>query len=149
MSFHVHLSFVFLVSKLLNFLPNVQSLRACASLFDLSTSYPRVTSLTIDFNSNILCEPTDILRQMGKSFSNLRYLYLELKDAQNIYILLIYCLRKLVHLLDIHLTLHEPHARLDEQAFLLWFNDFKSFNGLNKRIQVEFGDELNRLHISL
>lgn len=140
----------FLVEKLLNLLPNVQSLRTCAELFDLlSTNYPRLTSLTIDLNSDLVSEPTNILRQIGKSFSNLRYLYFELKNALNIYIYLIYCLRKFVHLLDIHVTLHETHALIDEQAFLLWFNDFKSYNGLNQRIQVEFADELNRLHISL
>lgn len=133
----------------MDLLPNVQSLRASPWLFDLSTSYTRITSLTIDFNSNIIYEPTQALRQMGKSFSNIRYLYFELKTAQDIYILLIYCLRKFVHLLDIHVTLYETRASIDEDSFLLWFNDFKSFNGLNKRIQVEFGDEHNRLHISL
>lgn len=138
-----------LVAKLLDLLPNVQSLRAAASLLDLPTNYTRITSLTIDFNSNIPSEPSDVLRQMGKSFSNIRYLYFELKTAQNIYILLIYCLRKFVHLLDIHVTLHELHARIDEEHVLLWFNDFKLFNGLNQRIQIEFSDEQNRLHISL
>ena len=86
---------------------------------------------------------------MSTYLPNIRYLYFELKNAQDIYILLIYSLRKLVNLLDIHVTLHEANARIDQQGFLSWFNEFKSLNGLNNRVQVEFGDEDNRLHISL
>ncbi len=139
----------FLVSKLLNLLPNVQSLRISASLFNISTILTRITSLTIDFNSTIIYKSTNILQQMSTYLPNIRYLYFELKTAQDIYIYLIYCLRKLIHLLDIHITLHEANARLDQQGFLLWFNDYKILNGLNTRVQVEFGDEDNRLHISL
>jgi hypothetical protein len=86
---------------------------------------------------------------MSTYLPNIRYLYFELKDAQNIYILLIYCLRKLAHLLDIHITLHEQNARIDQQMFISWFNEYKLLNGLNDKVQVEFGDENTRLHISL
>lgn len=139
----------FLVSKLLNLLPNVQSLRIPASLLNISTILTRITSLTIDFNSTINYKLADILRQMGTYLPNARYLYFELKNTQDIYIFLIYCLRKLVHLLDIHITLHDANAYINQEEFLLWFNDYKSLNGLNNRVQVEFGDEDNRLHISL
>ncbi|CAF3953958.1 unnamed protein product [Rotaria sp. Silwood2] len=137
------------LSRLLNLLPNVQSLRIDASLFNISTVFTRITSLTVDLNSNVICKTTDILRQMGTFLPNIRYLYLELKNAQDIYILLVYCLRKLEHLLDIHITLHEPNVRIDQQAFISWFNDYKLLNGLNNKVQVEFGGEDNRLHISL
>jgi hypothetical protein len=86
---------------------------------------------------------------MSTYIPNIRYLYFELKTGQDIYIFLMYCLRKFVHLLDIHVTLHENNARIDRQGFLSWFNEFKSLNGLNNRIQVEFGDDNNRLHVSL
>ncbi|CAF4036805.1 unnamed protein product [Rotaria sordida] len=137
------------LSKLLNLLPNVQSLRIDASLFSISTVLTRITSLTIDFNSNVKYKSTDILRQMGTFLPNIRYLYFELKDAQDIYIFLIYCLRKLEHLLDIHMTLHELNVRIDQQAFMSWFNEHKLLNGLNNKVQVEFGGDDNRLHISL
>ncbi len=138
-----------LVSKLLNILPNVQSLRISASLLNISTNLTRITSLTIDLNSIVVCKLTDLLHSMSTYLPNIRYLYFELKDAQNIYILLIYCLRKLVHLLDIHITLHEQNARIDQQMFISWFNEYKLLNGLNDKVQVEFGDENTRLHISL
>lgn len=86
---------------------------------------------------------------MSTYLPNIRYLYLELKNDQDIYVYLIYSLRKLVHLLDVHITLHELNARINQQIFLSWFNDYKLLNGLNNRVQVEFGDEDNRLHISL
>ena len=86
---------------------------------------------------------------MGTYLPNARYLYFELKNTQDIYIFLIYCLRKLVHLLDIHITLQEQNAYINQEEFLLWFNDYKLLNGLNNRVQVEFGDGDNRLHISL
>jgi len=130
-------------------LPNVQSLRISAPLFNISTLLTRITSLTIDFSSNIIYKSTNILHQISTYLPNIRYLYFELKNAQDIYIYLIYCLRKLVHLLDIHITLHELNASIDDQGFQLWFNDYKLLNGLNNRVQVEFGDERNRLHISL
>jgi hypothetical protein len=139
----------FLVLKILNLLPNVQSLRISALLLDLSTIFNRITSLTIDLNSNIFYKSTDILHQMSTYLPNIRYLYFELKTSQDIYIFLIYCLRKLVNLLDIHVTIHEPNTRIDRQGLILWFNEFKLLNGLNNRIQVEFGDDDNRLHISL
>ncbi len=148
--YRIQLIFIyFLVSKLLNLLPNVQSLRISASLFDISTILTRITSLTIDFNSTVTFKSTDILHRMTTYLPNIRYLYFEFKNAQDIYIYLIYCLRKLVHLLDIHVTLHELNAYIDQQGFLSWFNDYKLLNGLNNRVQVEFGDENNRLHISL
>ncbi len=134
---------------MLNLLPNVQSLRISVLLLDLSIIFTRITSLTIDFTSNILYKSTDILHQISTYLPNIRYLYLEFKNAQDIYIFLIYCLRKLVNLLDIHVTLHETNARIDRQGFILWFNEFKLLNALNNRVQVEFGDEDNRLHISL
>ncbi len=130
-------------------MPNIQSLRISAPLFNISTLLTRITSLTIDFSSNIIYKSTNILHQISTYLPNIRYLYFELKNAQDIYIYLIYCLRKLVHLLDIHITLHELNASIDHQGFQLWFNDYKLLNGLNNRVQVEFGDEYNRLHISL
>jgi hypothetical protein len=140
---------IFLVPKLLNLLPNVQSLRIPASLFNISTILTRITSLTIDFNSAVIYKSTDILHQMDTYLPNTRYLYFEFKTAQDIYIFLIYCLRKLVHLLDIHITVHETNAYIDKQAFISWFNEYKLLNGLHNKVQVEFGDEDNRLHISL
>ncbi|CAM4823935.1 unnamed protein product, partial [Rotaria magnacalcarata] len=137
------------LSKILNLLPNVQSLRIDASLLNLATVLTRITSLTIDFNSSTIKKTTDILRQMSTCLPSIRYLYLEFKDAQDIYIYLIYGLRKLVHLLDIHITIHEPNVRIDPDSFTSWFNDYKSLNGLNSKVQVEFGGEDNRLHISL
>lgn len=134
---------------MLNLLPNVQSLRISVLLLDLSIIFTRITSLTIDFTSNILYKSTDILHQISTYLPNIRYLYFEFKTAQDIYIFLIYCLRKLVNLLDIHVTLHETNARIDREEFILWFNEFKLLNALNNRVQVEFGDEDNRLHISL
>jgi hypothetical protein len=134
---------------MLNLLPNVQSLRISVLLLDLSIIFTRITSLTIDFTSNILYKSTDILHQISTYLPNIRYLYFEFKNAQDIYIFLIYCLRKLVNLLDIHVTLHETNARIDREEFILWFNEFKLLNALNNRVQVEFGDEDNRLHISL
>jgi hypothetical protein len=118
-------------------------------LLNISTNLTRITSLTIDFNSTIICYATDILRQIGIYLPNIRYLYFELTNAQDIYIILIYCLRKFVHLLDIHVTLHQTNACIDQETFLLWFNEYKLLNGLNNKAQVEFGDEDNRLHISL
>lgn len=141
--------FFFVVSKLLNLLPNVQSLRISAQLFHISTLLTRITSLTIDFNLDFHGKLTDILFGMSKYLPNIRYLYLELKTDRDIYIYLIYCLRKLVHLLDIHVTLYDSNAHIDQQAFSSWFNDYKQLNGLNSRVQVEFGNEDNRLHISL
>lgn len=138
-----------LVAKLLNLLTNVQSLRTDASVLNVSTVFSRITSLTIDFNSNAIYNLTDILRQMSTYLPNIRYLYFELKDASDINIFITYCLRKLVHLLDIHVTLYETNARIDQQMFISWFNDYKLLNGLNNKVQVEFGDEENRLHISL
>jgi hypothetical protein len=108
-----------------------------------------MTSLTIDFNSTVACPSTDILRQIGHYMPNVRYLYLELINTNEIFILLVYCLRKLVHLLDIHVTLHDSNARFDQSTFILWFNELKSFDRLHSRVQVEFGDDSNRLHISL
>lgn len=81
---------------------------------------------------------------------NVRYLYYDLKTTQDIYILLIYSLRKLTHLLDIHVTLPQTNGdSIDQMNFILWFTDFISLNGLNQRVQVEFGDDDKRLHISL
>lgn len=108
-----------------------------------------MTSLTIDLNVNDARQSTVILRQIGQYLPSVRYLYLELVNANEIFILLIYCLRKLVHLLDIHVTMHDSAARFDRRTFLAWFNEFKLMDRLNSRVQVEFGDDDNRLHISL
>ena len=134
---------------MLQLLPNAQSLRVCASLLSISTVLTRVTSLTIDLNSSHARQAHVVLRQIGQCLPNIRYLYLELVNANEIFILLIYCLRKLVHLLDIHVTLHETNARFDRPTFLAWFDEFKLLDRLNSRVQVEFGDDDNRLHISL
>ncbi|UJR36676.1 hypothetical protein I4U23_029393 [Adineta vaga] len=136
------------LSKLLNLLPNVQSLRVSDCLLQISTVLTRITSLTIDCTANVPCNPTYILRQMAKYFPNIRYLYLELKDTQNIYIFLTYCLRKLAHLLDLHITFHDTNSCVDQQRFLSWFNEYKLLNVLNSKVQVEFSDEDNRIHIS-
>ena len=140
---------MFLVPKLLNLLPNVQSLRIDITLLNFSTVLTRITSLTIDFSITTVYNLADILRQMGTYLPNIRYLYLELKNAEDIYIFLTYSLRKFVHLLDIHVALHEQGACVDQQTFTAWFNDYKLLNGLNNKIQVEFGNEDNSLHISL
>lgn len=116
---------------------------------NISINLPRVTSLTVDLATSVPCRTTEILRQIGISLPNIRYLYLELNTAAEIYILLIFCLRKLVHLFDIHVTLHGSNARFDQIHFIEWFNDFKLLDRLNSRAQVEFADENNRLHISL
>ena len=116
---------------------------------NISSLLTRITSLTIDFTSNHHYRVTDILRQIGHYLPNIRYLYFELDNADEIYILLVFGLRKLVHLLDIHVTLHHAQAQIDQQAFMAWLNDYKSLNGLNNKVQVEFGNENNRLHISL
>ena len=145
-----HSSFSLLsVSKLLNLLPNVQSLRVSAAIMQISTNLPRVTSLTVDFTTSLSCRTTEILRRIGTHLPNVRYLYLELNAAGEIYILLIYFLRKLAQLFDIHVTLHGTSARFDRVPLIEWFNEFKSFERLNSRAQVEFADENNRLHISL
>lgn len=136
-------------SKLLNLLPNIQSLRLPACALHLSTILTRVTSLTIDFNINESYKLPNTLKQISRYFPNIRYLYYDLQTTRDIYILLIYSLRKLTHLLDIHVTLAQTSTSIDQMDFIRWFTDFKSLSGLNQRVQVEFGDDDKRLHISL
>lgn len=133
----------------MNLLGNVQSIRCSLSSLNLSTVYTRVTSLTVDFSSQNDYRIYDVLQTIGRFLPNVHYLYVEISNLDDIYIILIYFIRKLVHLFDIHVTLNESNRQFDKTSFLLWFDEFKIFNQLNSRVQVEFGHENNRLHISL
>ena len=141
--------FEILVAELMKLLPNVQSLRLCVSALNLSDICTRVTSLTIDFNARFQYKTYNALEQIGRFLPNIHYLYIEIANTNEIFVVLTYFLRKLTHLLDIHVTLQEAGAQFDQTNILLWFDEFKIFNLLNNRVQMEFGYENNRLHISL
>ena len=95
-----------------------------------------------------MCYSTGILRQIGIYFPNIHFLSFELTNAQDIYILLSYCLRKLPDLIYVDIKLSEIDAHIDREEFILWFNDYKQLNGLDDDVQVEMNDDVTLLLIS-
>ncbi|CAF4332169.1 unnamed protein product, partial [Didymodactylos carnosus] len=110
-----------------------------------SETFSNLTSLTVTMNDDDDHFNVKVLKRSSFILDNLRYFYIELKKADDLYLVLSLVLRKVKTL---HGFVVSVANGTFSEYFQLWLNDYLSLNGLLSITGIEYNHACNNLALS-